>query len=77
MSSLYTSTTSLSSTNTGLLGGLENQITSGAKSFEKATTFDTIVSIVVGGTITAVVWFFVNRYLSEKFPPKENERRGD
>ncbi len=77
MSWRYMSSASPSATNTGLLGNLENKIISGVKSFEKATTFDTIVSIVVGGTITAVVWFFVNRYLSEKFPPKENERRGD
>jgi len=51
---------------------LENQFVSAGKTFEQSISLSTIMSIVVGGAITAVVWFFITRYLTENFPPKES-----
>jgi len=51
---------------------LENQFVSAGKTLEQSISLSTIMSIVVGGAITAVVWFFITRYLTENFPPKES-----
>jgi len=52
---------------------LENQFVNAGKTLEQSISLSTIMSIVVGGALTAVVWFFITRYLTENFPPKESQ----
>jgi len=69
------SVTTTSSTTQNQPSGLElldNQFVNAGKTLEQSISLSTIMSIVVGGVITSVVWFFITRYLTENFPPKES-----
>jgi len=69
------SATTTSSTTQNQPSGLElldNQFVNAGKTLEQSISLSTIMSIVVGGVITSVVWFFITRYLTENFPPKES-----
>ena len=68
-----TSNQAISQSNPNILSGLENQLSGAGKAIEQTISISAITSIVVGGAITAVVWFFINRYLSEKYPIKETQ----
>ncbi|MCW1305971.1 MAG: hypothetical protein OH335_04320 [Candidatus Parvarchaeota archaeon] len=67
----YRNTTSPSANTNSTSTSTPNIITQIKKSIGDSFSIDTIVSIIIGGAITAIVWFFINRYLNEKFPEKK------
>ncbi|MCL5033277.1 MAG: hypothetical protein M1542_08545 [Thermotogae bacterium] len=79
MTSRYASSTNstpsktTSQNNADILNLLEGQVSSAGKAIEQTISLSAITSIVVGGAITAVVWFFINRYLAEKYPINEKQ----